>query len=683
MILENQIFGIEEYKIKNDGLNRKSVVDLFSVLNSQVEKNVLDYRKIMRKVLKITYFDKGRLLEVKNKNSVLNEIYTDNIDNNQENIRFRNIFVDGLNDIVDVLIKGQFIYVKNIETCDLNDKIKPFIKIAQDFSFKSFLIYPIATNEIGLERILLLTSKNENDIGYANLFYVNYIVGLLRNIMAFGVSNERYEAVFNSNYTGYMILDDLGHIIEVNNKCTEIFGFGKSEMIDKHYNYFVDEKSKTKVKYNFNNRVHNRDIEKIYQVNIRTKNKVIKNVKIEVDLLNNNHNRIIKISDITKQVILEKKNKILLEKYHSLFNNSKSIMLIIDPVDGQILDANKSAISFYGYKYNTLINLRIGDINILSESEVKEEMNLAKSNDRSFFLFKHKLATNEIKDVEVYSGPIVYNNKTVLYSIIIDISERKRLIKELNQKNNYEESLNRIQSELVKENISYQKVWEEIIKSCRLDAFNIMVFGKDEDNNSMFFSTDHSTLENNKVNIYKQKIRELCSSNRNSKNILDINIWKENTRRDFIEVMKSNSLQSIIVTPLLKDGNIYGALVFELKSERNDWFLEEKVFLKSTASILKMKYELSLAQEKIERQFNTIVMTLSEMLKYKDPYTYKHQLNVKIISELIAKKMKLNDNQMQKISIAALLHDIGKLNIPMEILTKPGKILRIEYELIK
>jgi PAS domain S-box-containing protein len=118
------------------------------------------------------------------------------------------------------------------------------------------------------------------------------------------------------------------------------------------------------------------------------------------------------------------------EFYKSLFENSHSIKLIMDPETGQIIDANISACKFYGYTKEQLKNMNITDINTLSPEQVREEMRNAKIEKRNEFLFRHRLASGEIKDVEVFSGPIMLAGKKVLYSIIHDISRRKMLEEE-------------------------------------------------------------------------------------------------------------------------------------------------------------------------------------------------------------------------------------------------------------
>jgi len=118
-------------------------------------------------------------------------------------------------------------------------------------------------------------------------------------------------------------------------------------------------------------------------------------------------------------------------KYKNLFNNNHTIMLIINPEDGKIIDVNPAAINYYGYPEEQFNNMYISDINILPIEKLKEEMQKAKEKKKNHFVFKHKKANGEIRDVEVYSNPVTIKGKTYLFSIIHDITEKVKKEEEL------------------------------------------------------------------------------------------------------------------------------------------------------------------------------------------------------------------------------------------------------------
>jgi len=118
------------------------------------------------------------------------------------------------------------------------------------------------------------------------------------------------------------------------------------------------------------------------------------------------------------------------ERYRNLFKNNHSVMLVIDPENGDIVDANPAAISYYGWSLKELTKKKITDINILTKDQVFQEMERAKMEQRRHFIFKHCLSNGDLRDVEVFSGPIKLHGKKLLYSIIHDITDRKHTERE-------------------------------------------------------------------------------------------------------------------------------------------------------------------------------------------------------------------------------------------------------------
>lgn len=111
-------------------------------------------------------------------------------------------------------------------------------------------------------------------------------------------------------------------------------------------------------------------------------------------------------------------------KFRSLFEDSHAVMMIIDPEIGKIIETNTAASEYYGWSPAELCSKNIYEINQLTESEINAEMKNAIDEKRNHFHFRHRLANGEIRQVEVYSGPIQFGDRTLLYSIVHDITER-------------------------------------------------------------------------------------------------------------------------------------------------------------------------------------------------------------------------------------------------------------------
>jgi diguanylate cyclase (GGDEF)-like protein/PAS domain S-box-containing protein len=114
-------------------------------------------------------------------------------------------------------------------------------------------------------------------------------------------------------------------------------------------------------------------------------------------------------------------------RYRSFFETNTAVKLLIDPVDGRIVDANEAAVALYGYPREELLAMSIKDINCLPPERVQEEMRNAEREQRKYFNFPHRLKSGEIRQVEVYSGPIQVSGRHLLFSIIHDVTERHKL----------------------------------------------------------------------------------------------------------------------------------------------------------------------------------------------------------------------------------------------------------------
>jgi len=120
--------------------------------------------------------------------------------------------------------------------------------------------------------------------------------------------------------------------------------------------------------------------------------------------------------------------------FQNMFHSNHVIMLLIDPNNGKIVDANVAACQFYGYPYKKLVKeIKIYDINILTKSEIKIEMEEALNDIRNYFKFKHKLSSGEIKDVDVYSSKMSIDDKDYLFSIIHDMTKSRKAEEKLRQ----------------------------------------------------------------------------------------------------------------------------------------------------------------------------------------------------------------------------------------------------------
>ena len=131
--------------------------------------------------------------------------------------------------------------------------------------------------------------------------------------------------------------------------------------------------------------------------------------------------------DVTERVRQEERLRASEYRYKAFFQKNKMVQLLIHPENGQIEDVNQAAETFYGYTRQQLLQMNISEINVLSPEQVQLEMDKAFAEVKDYFLFQHQLASGEIRDVEVFVGKLVLEDKTLLYSTLHDVTERLAL----------------------------------------------------------------------------------------------------------------------------------------------------------------------------------------------------------------------------------------------------------------
>jgi HD-GYP domain-containing protein (c-di-GMP phosphodiesterase class II) len=109
--------------------------------------------------------------------------------------------------------------------------------------------------------------------------------------------------------------------------------------------------------------------------------------------------------------------------------------------------------------------------------------------------------------------------------------------------------------------------------------------------------------------------------------------------------------------------------------------LFESILLSRKVPLMEIRNEVLPAILQLSK--NPDIFELFEAVKAKDDYVYEHNIGVGVISTLIGRWMNLDDSELSILSLAATLHDVGKVKLPLEILNKPGRLNEVEFQLVK
>lgn len=282
--------------------------------------------------------------------------------------------------------------------------------------------------EIPLVDLLIGPEYNKADLSDALLNLVEIRRLLCKSCHArHKHTGDLFGTVFENAGVAILVSDVRTNILLANRKIAQLTGYTVEELVGHTWQRFIHPASLPKMlEYHHLRRKAPEQAPSSYESVIICKDGETRNVLLDVSLISDSLNSVISITDVTPIHQIKHKLKESEQQYRQLFHDSYSVMLLIDPETGKILDANRAAIDFYGYTRDEILDMYIFNINTLTVEEINNEMTRAREQKRNYFLFRHRLKDGRVVPVEVYSGPIRHHGKQVLYSIVHDVSSRLR-----------------------------------------------------------------------------------------------------------------------------------------------------------------------------------------------------------------------------------------------------------------
>jgi putative nucleotidyltransferase with HDIG domain len=155
------------------------------------------------------------------------------------------------------------------------------------------------------------------------------------------------------------------------------------------------------------------------------------------------------------------------------------------------------------------------------------------------------------------------------------------------------------------------------------------------------------------------------------------------------ETCRAEGYESMALIPLRAEkGNI--GLLHLCDQGRGQFTTEFIEFIEGVAhsigAILAKKRaenELKVSYTSLQKSMRSTINTVAKMVEMRDAYTSGHQRRVAGLARAIALEMKLDDDQVEHVWMAATIHDVGKMLVPVDILSRPGKLTALEWEIIK
>ena len=165
---------------------------------------------------------------------------------------------------------------------------------------------------------------------------------------------------------------------------------------------------------------------------------------------------------------------------------------------------------------------------------------------------------------------------------------------------------------------------------------------------------------------------------------------------DYIEQSRKAEFRSLVEHAASLSSDINVETVFLAKSGKKI-FVEGSIvprirkgrtiglsmFFRNVSKRKEMETALHITTDNLRKIFPGVIKTLASTVEIRDPYTAGHQVRVANLCHAIAEELNIDASIIEGLYIAGLLHDIGKISIPADILSKPGKLQAAEYQLIQ
>jgi len=112
------------------------------------------------------------------------------------------------------------------------------------------------------------------------------------------------------------------------------------------------------------------------------------------------------------------------EQFRQMFEKHRAIMYLVNTETLAVYDSNEAARQFYGYSQREFEHLKLSDLSIQPENEIRNGLNGLSDQVNNYYISKHRLRNGDVRDVEIYCTPIIHRGRQFFFSIVHDISER-------------------------------------------------------------------------------------------------------------------------------------------------------------------------------------------------------------------------------------------------------------------
>ncbi|SHG30578.1 PAS domain S-box-containing protein [Flavobacterium segetis] len=322
-------------------------------------------------------------------------------------------------------------------------------------------------NHITFRKEYRIIRKNDGQIawvdGWGEIIFDDetnqyILIGVIQDITQRKLSQEKIQnaetrshRIFESSKEGILILDAItGQITDANPFLIELIGFNYEELVGKELWEIGVFKNIAASKEAFIE-LQNKEYIRFEDMPLETK--AGKSIAVEfvsnVYMVESDKVILCHIRDISDRKKVDEALQESSQLYFAMFEKNQAPQLLIDPLNGKIIDANSAAAGFYGYSLKEFKSMNLSDISTFPSGQILDEMKKLTLAGQSYFQFIHKLASGETCDVEIYTSPLLISGQSLLISTINNITKRKLEEERLVQLNHQLNEVNVLKSQFI------------------------------------------------------------------------------------------------------------------------------------------------------------------------------------------------------------------------------------------
>jgi len=582
-----------------------------------------------------------------------------------------------------------------------------------------YLTKPVSKNAIRQVVASAATVKlmidEKRKLEESNRWYKHHLEELVeKRTTALRKSEAKYRATFESTGTAMVIIEEDTTVSMVNGQFEKLCGYSREEIEGKKsWKEFVVKEDLERMKaYHDARRAEGGQAPLSYEFRLVARDGGIRNIYLTISMIPGAKRSIASLSDITELKRTEEALRQSKEHYRGIVQYQKECIDRWLP-DGTLTFVNDAYCSYYGKSRDELIGTdwmeavaQADHEEMLAYAERLRDM-VAQGNPVLTTEHREVAAGGEIRWMQ-WNGHAIFDEKGSLVefqSVGRDITERKRA---------QEKERRLLQQQIAMNELSlalgnyaslqeiYDTIYRYVAKLIETDALYISSYNKNEQlikaeyvRDEYGHIVDPTTLPPLKLErpghgtqsqvirsgkpMYIPDILEAMDKIKES-----YDIARDGTvTRDTVPYAEQEDVpRSELLAPMLFRGEVIGVIAVE--NLRVDAYTQTNLeLLSGLANVAAVAVENAHLQEGLRKTLEDTIRVVGLTTEMRDPYTARHQERVTELACAIARKMRIPEQQIDGIHAAGLLHDIGKIAVPAEILTKPTKLTDVEFALIK